>query len=242
MPVQIIGQDNGGTTNNFVGASNLVFPTSYQAVSGDVIRKFVGHIRTDPACDLAVYENSIDDLATATLIATPLIDSFRVYDDPQYIDQIVDVNIPLTAGNYYWVGISGASYIASGSGTSFVSLTNYTSSWPTTAGASSSAGENVNFYAEVANTESKLTTTIATPDSSENSLLKIGVAYQETGAQIRYSEFSDNLNNITVFDDGRFIIEGEGNDSFEVELAKSGQGFDAPITITVADATLQGNP
>jgi hypothetical protein len=244
---QVVGSNNSGVTNNYSGAGGYIYPTATQAVgTSPVLRAFVGHVRNRPTLRLAVYENDVNDLSTATLLEFVTILPFRNYNDPQYIDVIEEVNIALTSSKYYWLGVfhDADFYVASGSGTAWVSVDSYdpvSNPDPVAlVGTTSTTGEKYNLYAEIVDSAEKATVVIgATPDSGDYSLLRSNVAYQQQGAQIRHDKYSTNLKDVTVFDTGRFLISGGTSDSFNYAIAAPSQAFSAEATATIKDVTLE---
>lgn len=252
MAVQFAGSNNAGTTPYYIGGNlAFVFPTSFQPQgSSPILRNIRLTSRTGTKISFALYVSDTDSLLSATVAQELNGELFLSDADTNvYHEQVFDVSWALDPTKFYWVAFrflsTTSSYIhCSDGGTKFHSIDGYDvnseNAWPSTVGATTAYTRSFNFYAEVVDADSKVTQTIgASPDSSIYSLLKAGVQYQAENAQVRYDEFSTNLNNVTVFDTGLFLLGGEGADSFEYELAAPSQAFSSIQTATIVDTTVE---
>lgn len=252
MSVQFAGSNNAGTTPYYIGGNlAFVFPTSFQGQgSSPILRNVKLTSRTGKEISFALYVSDTDSLSNATLAQELDGELFLSDVDTNiYHEHIFDVSWALDPTKFYWLAFrflsTTSSYIhCSNGGTPFHSIDSYdfnsANAWPSPVGATSAYTRSFNFYAEVVDADSKVTQTIgASPDSSIYSLLKDGAQYQAENAQVRYDEFSTNLNNVTVFDTGLFLIGGEGSDSFEYELAAPSQSYDTAKMSAITDTTVE---
>jgi hypothetical protein len=251
MTIQILGGDSGASAT-YRNAGTFVFPNSFQAtLDTHKIRSFNTLLRTVGLFTLHLYENTVDDLASASLKEAIDFENYELtLVKTDYTDRTLPVDLSLDQGKYYWVGFKKdvSFYIARGSGAGFAVLDNDNG---VVAGSFTTPSQHdFNFNAEIIDTSEQATVAIASPSYANTSLLRSDAQYQQIGAQVKHDKFTANLRDITVFDDGNFLISNDNeatfrptayNDSFNYELAAPSSSFGQTLTATVVDASFQEN-